>query len=78
MRQKKIFKRRQERHTVKWTLITAGLMALSLASFSAGVQFAEFSRADADSQYADTETNPQLETDAAIPMKVAHSSGRNI
>ena len=78
MKQKKMFKRRQERHPVKRTLIISGLVALSFVSFSAGVQFAELSQDAPKVRYADTDGQPSIESDVGVPLKISHSPGRNI
>jgi hypothetical protein len=75
MKQKKIFKRRQKRQTLKRTLVTAGLLALSFASFSAGVQFAEITSSGVETHFAETSPELGVETGVIVPLQVAHSVG---
>lgn len=75
---KKMFKRRQERHPVKKTLIALGLFALSFISFSAGVQFAELTQDPQASQLATGDGLSDNPIPEARPRKAAHSSGEDV
>ena len=75
---KKMFKRRQERHPVKRTLITLGLLALSFISFSAGVQFAELTQDPQQHQLAGSEDLSDNPIPQARPRKAAHSPGEDV
>lgn len=63
MKQKKIFKRRYERHPAKWAAVGLGLFSLSFASFSAGVQFGQMDLEENQSSY--------VEMQATYPTRVA-------
>jgi hypothetical protein len=78
MRQKKIFKRRHNRHPIKWTMISAGLFTLIFSSFSAGVQFGQMETDTRNSNYAKLDvrqTNHDV-AQANHETRIAHSSNQ--
>lgn len=75
---KRMFKRRQKRHPVKRAIIGLGLLALSFASFSAGVQFAELTMDGRSTRYVKQTNGPGVEARVIVPVKIGHVVGQAI